>query len=180
VKNLLDEERTKAGETAKELDEGVWTATADPREPLVAPKRDSIPPYLNFAPIENAVDRLTRAAAAYEVALGRAKARGDTAFAGTSVTAVNVALLKVERALTDARGLPGRTWFVHQLYAPGFYTGYGVKTLPAVREAIEQKQFGAIDESVTRLGAAINAAAGVVEGAARGLGGATTGVSTGG
>ncbi|MFL5560734.1 MAG: M28 family metallopeptidase [Gemmatimonadaceae bacterium] len=180
VKELLDNERSKATETGKELDEGVYAAIGDPREPEVAPKRDSIPPYLNFAPIENATDRLARAAAAYEAALGRGigATAGETAAVGAGdekgpssgltaaqETAVNAALLKVERALTDAKGLPGRPWFTHQLYAPGFYTGYGVKTLPAVREAIEQKQYAGIDESVTRLAAAINAAAGVVEGA---------------
>ncbi|NUQ21266.1 MAG: M28 family peptidase [Gemmatimonadaceae bacterium] len=186
VKQLLDDSRASAQETARELDEGVYAAVADPREPEVAPKRDSVPPYLNFAPIENATDRLARAAAAYERALGRAgvaggasatlAASGATDGIGASsgltaaqMDAVNDALLKVERALTDARGLPGRPWFTHQLYAPGFYTGYGVKTLPAVREAIEQKQFGGIDQSVDRLAAAINAAAGVVEGAGASL-----------
>ena len=185
VKALLDESRASAMETARELDEGVYAAVADPREPEVAPRRDSIPPYLNFAPIENATDRLARAAAAYEKALGGAGVAGSGATLAASsaadgngassgltagqMDAVNAALLKVERALTDARGLPGRPWFTHQLYAPGFYTGYGVKTLPAVREAIEQKQFGGIDQSVERLAAAINAAAGVVEGAAAAL-----------
>ena len=86
--------------------------------------------------------------------------------AGAAMREVNAELIKVERALTDAKGLPGRPWFVHQLYAPGFYTGYGVKTMPSVREAIEQKQFGGIDDSMTRLGAAIGNAAKVIEGAA--------------
>jgi N-acetylated-alpha-linked acidic dipeptidase len=181
VKDLLESARSKATETGRELDEGVYAATDDPHEREVAPKRDSIPAYINFAPIDNATDRLARAAAAYEAALGKSfggtagasaaagSGAGDQSGASSGLTAaqeaaVNAALLKVERALTDARGLPGRPWFTHQLYAPGFYTGYGVKTLPAVREAIEQKQYGGIDESVGRLAAAINSAAGVVEG----------------
>ncbi|MDH3530425.1 MAG: folate hydrolase, partial [Acidobacteriota bacterium] len=54
---------------------------------------------------------------------------------------LDLALYKTERALTSETGLPGRDWFRHQIYAPGFYTGYGVKTLPAVREAIEQRDW---------------------------------------
>ncbi|HET9003959.1 MAG TPA: transferrin receptor-like dimerization domain-containing protein, partial [Gemmatimonadaceae bacterium] len=165
VKTLLSDEQAKARETAMALDEGVYTATSDPHEPTGAPKRDSVPPYLNFAPLDNAVDALTRAATRYEAALGRAKDRGDTVLAGSAMREVNAELIRVERALTDAKGLPGRPWFVHQLYAPGFYTGYGVKTMPSVREAIEQKQFGGIDDSMTRLGGAIGNAARVIESA---------------
>jgi N-acetylated-alpha-linked acidic dipeptidase len=171
VKTLLGDEQAKARETAMAIDEGVYTATSDPHEPTVAPKRDSIPPYLNFAPLDNAVDALTRAAGRYETALGKATARGDTVLASQATASVNAELIKVERALTDAKGLPGRPWFVHQLYAPGFYTGYGVKTMPSVREAIEQKQFNGIDDSMTRLGAAIGNAAKVIESAAALLGG---------
>ena len=171
VKTLLSDEQAKARETATAIDEGVYSATSDPHEPTIAPKRDSIPPYLNFAPLDNAVDALTRAAGRYETALGRAKERGDTVLASQSTAAVNAELIKVERALTDAKGLPGRPWFTHQLYAPGFYTGYGVKTMPSVREAIEQKQFNGIDDSMTRLGGAIGNAARVIESAAALLGG---------
>jgi N-acetylated-alpha-linked acidic dipeptidase len=171
VKTLLSDEQAKARETAMALDEGVYAATSDPHEPTVAPKRDSVPPYLNFAPLDNAVDALTRAASRYEAALGRARERGDTVLAAASMRDVNAELIKVERALTDAKGLPGRPWFVHQLYAPGFYTGYGVKTMPSVREAIEQKQFNGIDDSMARLGGAIGNAARVIESAAALLGG---------
>ena len=166
VKALLADEQAKARETAMAIDEGVYAATSDPHEPTIAPKRDSIPPYLNFAPLDNAVDALTRAASRYEAALGRAKERGDTVLAASAMRDVNAELIRVERALTDAKGLPGRPWFVHQLYAPGFYTGYGVKTMPSVREAIEQKQFNGIDDSMTRLGASIGNAARVIESAA--------------
>ncbi len=71
--------------------------------------------------------------------------------------------------LTDQRGLPMRPWFQHLLYAPGFYTGYGVKTIPAVREAIEQKKFGDVDEAVTRVAAVVNAEAALVSSAAAAL-----------
>ena len=63
-----------------------------------------------------------------------------------------------------------RPWFQHLLYAPGFYTGYGVKTVPAVREAIEQKKYGDVDEAMTRVAAVVNAEAALVERAASALG----------
>ena len=63
-----------------------------------------------------------------------------------------------------------RPWFQHLLYAPGFYTGYGVKTVPAVREAIEQKKYGDVDEAMTRVAAVVNAEAALVEQAASALG----------
>ncbi len=172
LKTLLADEQAKARETAIALDEGVYSATDDPQLPTVAPKRDAIPPYLNFAPLDNAVDALSNAARRYEEAYDRARARGDTVLASQSKSGVNGELIKVEHALTDSKGLPGRPWFVHQLYAPGFYTGYGVKTMPSVREAIEQKQFAGIDDSVARLGAAIGNAAKVIDRAAMMLAGA--------
>ncbi len=64
----------------------------------------------------------------------------------------NARLIAVERALTLKEGLPNRPWFKHQIYAPGFYTGYGVKTLPAVRESIEQKQWTLAEEEIGKVG----------------------------
>jgi N-acetylated-alpha-linked acidic dipeptidase len=61
--------------------------------------------------------------------------------AAASLTDVNKLLIESERKLTNSEGLPNRPWFKHQIYAPGFYTGYAAKTMPAVREAIEQKQW---------------------------------------
>ena len=61
---------------------------------------------------------------------------------------MNKLLIESERRLTNSEGLPNRPWFKHQLYAPGFYTGYAVKTVPAVREAIESKQWRLADESI--------------------------------
>jgi N-acetylated-alpha-linked acidic dipeptidase len=68
---------------------------------------------------------------------------------------LNLSLIRSERVLTDARGLPNRPWFEHVLYAPGFYTGYGVKTIPGVREAIEQRKWAEANEQMVRAAAAI-------------------------
>jgi N-acetylated-alpha-linked acidic dipeptidase len=82
----------------------------------------------------------------------------DQAFAaadGSGPAEVNLDLIRSERLLTDERGLPNRPWFKHLLYAPGFYTGYGVKTIPGVREAIEQKKWSEADEQINRVSAAL-------------------------
>jgi N-acetylated-alpha-linked acidic dipeptidase len=98
--------------------------------------------------MENAVDSLTRSAAEYRKALDQVNANGGAVLASASVAEVNKLLMETERKLTNTDGLPNRPWFKHQLYAPGFYTGYGVKTVPAVREAIELKKWKQADEAI--------------------------------
>jgi N-acetylated-alpha-linked acidic dipeptidase len=165
VEKLLDDERDETAERNRQLEEGVFTATADPRERSVAPPRQDPAPHLDFAPLQNAIDALTHAAERYERTFGRAQA-GGTAFASPQAAGLNAMLIKTERALLVADGLPRRPWFHHAIYAPGFYTGYGVKTLPGIREAIEQRDWKEADVQITRAAAAISAAAGVVDRAA--------------
>jgi N-acetylated-alpha-linked acidic dipeptidase len=165
VEKLLQDKQEETAERNRELDEGLFTATADPRERSVAPPRQDPPPHLDFAPLENAVDALTRSAERYEKAYGRAQSSG-TAFAQPGAAALNTALVQAERALTIAAGLPRRPWFRHAIYAPGFYTGYGVKTLPGVREAIEQRSWKEGDAQIQLAAGAITAEAALLERAA--------------
>jgi len=169
VEKLAKDKQDEIRERNRELDEGLFTATADPREPDVPPAHEELPPYLNFAPLDNATDALTRAAERYEKALGRAQAGGGAALARPDAQIVNAALLRSERALTSAAGLPRRPWYRHEVYAPGFYTGYGVKTLPGVREAIEQKSWAEGDAQVGATGKALQAMADVINRAAEQL-----------
>ena len=131
-------------ERNKQLEEGVFAAIADPKKVLVPPKVEEAPPFLNFAPLRNGLEALQRSAERYQKALAQA------APAQRPVDGVNRKLAQAERALTLPDGLPGRPWFKHQIYAPGAYTGYAVKTMPGVREAIEQKQWHAADEQIAR------------------------------
>jgi N-acetylated-alpha-linked acidic dipeptidase len=145
VKKLADTMRTEIKERNGDIADGVYKAVADPKKVSVPPSVEPVPPYFNFAPLDQASDDLTAAAAEYE-----------KAFAAHSTTsAVNASLIQIEHALVDPAGLPNRPWFQNMVYAPGFYTGYGVKTLPAVREAIEQKQWGLVDTQIARTAAAI-------------------------
>ena len=147
LKTLATDKRDEIKERNREISEGVYDALKDPKKTLVPPKTEDVPPYLNFAPLEQASDDLTEAAQAYDKA-------GEAA-EGNSPAGLNSDLVRSERLLTDPRGLPNRPWFEHVLYAPGFYTGYGVKTIPGVREAIEQKQWTEADEQIQRAAAAL-------------------------
>jgi N-acetylated-alpha-linked acidic dipeptidase len=148
LKTMSQKMQDDVGERNREIEEGVFKAIDDPKQRMVEPAVETIPPHLNFAPLENAVDAVTRSAGEYRKALDQLNANSGTALARASVAAVNRLLIESERKLTTAEGLPNRPWFKHQLYAPGFYTGYAVKTMPAVREAIELKQWKQADEGI--------------------------------
>jgi N-acetylated-alpha-linked acidic dipeptidase len=171
LQKLLDKERNDALELNREIDEGTYAAIQDPREPMVIPGKKEVPPHLSFAPLQNGADALSKSASRYADALKAARQSGDSVFANASLREVNALLLQSERRLTDERGLPNRPWYKHQLYAPGYYTGYGVKTMPAVREAIEQHHFAEADSSIVRLGSVLDAEAALVDSAASALGG---------
>ena len=147
-------------ERNREIEEGVFSATSDPRRPTLPPSAEAVPPFLNFAPLENGAAALSKSAERYEKALAKAT------LAGRNLASLNAKLIQMERGLTDPAGLPRRPWFRHQLYAPGFYTGYGVKTIPAVREAIEQKQWAEAETQIARVGKVLQNEARMVDAAA--------------
>jgi N-acetylated-alpha-linked acidic dipeptidase len=148
LKALSQKMRDDITERNREIEEGVFSATNDPRTPLVAPPAEAVPTHLNFAPLDDAVDALARSTAEYHKAFERANADGGAALASSSLADVNQLLIQSERKLLTTEGLPNRPWFKHQIYAPGFYTGYAVKTIPAVREAIESKQWKQADTAI--------------------------------
>ncbi len=166
VKKLATDTRDSIAERNRQIDEGVFTATADPRETSVPPSKEEVPRYLNFTSLDNAQDAVTRAADRYAKALTKAQAGDGSALAKPEARALNATLLQTERALTSPAGLPRRAWYRHLIYAPGFYTGYGVKTLPGVREAIEQKHWQEADEQIDVVSKTLGAAADVINRAA--------------
>jgi N-acetylated-alpha-linked acidic dipeptidase len=174
LKALSQKAQDDIRERNKEIDEGVFKATNDPRRPLTPPPVEAIPPHLNFAPMENGVDALTRSATEYRKALEQANANGGAALASASLAEVNKMLIDSERKFTNIEGLPNRPWFKHQLYAPGFYTGYAVKTVPAVREAIELKQWKQADDSIIVVARVLQDEAALISSAAAKLTAATT------
>ncbi len=169
LEKLLADKQEEIRERNQEIDEGMFKATFDPRRPTVAPMREEVPPHLNFAPMQNAADSLTRSAKHYQEALAQKQASlGDDAVAA-KLGALNRELIESERRLTNADGLPRRSWYKHLLYAPGVYSGYGVKTVPGVREGIEQKRYAEAEQEIVRVSKALENESALIESAAREL-----------
>jgi N-acetylated-alpha-linked acidic dipeptidase len=153
LKRLLEKRQGDVREQNQRIDDGVFAATNDPRRPLQPIKLELMPPAFNFAPLDNTANALIDAAQRYKKAADRARDK----FAGNAAALerVNTRLMQSERVLLDPNGLPKREWFRHLLYAPGFYTGYAVKTMPGVREGLEQKEYATIDVEVQKLAQAL-------------------------
>jgi N-acetylated-alpha-linked acidic dipeptidase len=160
VKALLESRRKQAEEIRQNLNDGVYQAANDPRNPTVAPPAEEIPPYLNFAPLDNAANALSQAAAHYSKALAGAQGKP---LPQDRVNTLNQNLALAERKLISGQGLPRRPWMQHVLYAPGWYTGYSVKTLPGVREAIEQGRYPEADEQIAQAARALQDEAAWIE-----------------
>jgi N-acetylated-alpha-linked acidic dipeptidase len=167
VQTLADTRRKDTEERSLQLEENLPWAVADPRKPWVAPKAEPPVPHFDFSPLQNASDALTAAAGAYARAFDAAFAAGAARPSRDRLARVNAALRGFEAALTDADGLPGRPWYRNFVYAPGAYTGYSVKTLPAVREAIEQKKWDQVNPAAAKTGAVLEKAAEQVRTAAK-------------
>jgi N-acetylated-alpha-linked acidic dipeptidase len=166
LKTLSQKMHDDIVERNREIEEGVFNATNDPKKPLVPPAVETIPPHLNFAPLDNAVDAVTRSAADYRKAMEHANTNGGAALASASLADVNHLLIESERKLTTPEGLSNRPWFKHQIYAPGFYTGYAAKTMPAVRESIEQKQWKQADDAIVVISRVLQDEAALISSAA--------------
>jgi N-acetylated-alpha-linked acidic dipeptidase len=170
IERLAQTQRSDILERNREIDDGVFAATNDPRRPIVPPAKEPVPPFLNLAPLRNGLAVLERASEQYEKTLGHAMEGDGAGLARASMPAVNAQLIAVERTLTLPDGLPGRPWYRNQIYAPGLYTGYGVKTLPGVRESIEEKQWKLAEEQAVRVGKVLENAGEKIQSAAAAIG----------
>ncbi len=108
---------------------------ADPAKPEKLPIRKVEVPFIDFSALQNSLVKLESSATTLSDKIATGK------IASTSLKALNEALFTAEQNLLTTTGLPRRPWYKHTIYAPGFYTGYGVKTMPGVREAIEQRDW---------------------------------------
>ena len=152
IQKLAQTQRAGIIEKNREIEEGVFSASDDPKHKTVPPPAEAVPPFLDLAPLQNGLAALQTASARYDKAFEHARENGGSIPARISLQALNADLIAVERSLTLPDGLPARAWFQNQIYAPGLYTGYGVKTLPGVRESIEQKQWKLAQEQIARVG----------------------------
>ena len=163
LKTLLKNKQDEIRDRNQDIDNGVYSAVSDPRRPTVAPPKEEVPPFLNFAPLDNALSALDRSAQRYTRAV---KAFTNSNASTQSLQALNGKLLLAERKLLNDGGLPRRPWYRHLIYAPGFYTGYGAKTLPGVREGIEEKRYQEAEKEITRVAQALEDYAAAVDSAA--------------
>jgi len=139
LKELADDMRTQTEKTNQMIKNGIYAAALDPTKTLGPPAVEEPVPHFNFAPLENALGRLQTAASGFDVAANEST---------TTSAEINQLLYTSERLLTRDTGLEGRSWYKHHIYAPGFYTGYGVKTIPGVREAIEQREYDVVEPQI--------------------------------
>jgi N-acetylated-alpha-linked acidic dipeptidase len=151
VKALIDSRRKQDEKRAGLLSGNAFALASDPLAPVAAPAAEAPTPVIALAALENAVARLEASARAYDAAYA---AKG-AALAPATRAKLNAALLGIDQALLIPEGLPGRSWYKHALYAPGRFTGYGAKTLPGVREAVEERRFGDANLYAGRTAAAI-------------------------
>ena len=162
LEKLLKDKQDEFTERNLELQEGIFTATADPRKPSVPPAAEIVPPYMNFAPMKNAIDLLKKSSERYSKALSDWQAKGSPALPQQSLQQLNADVLKISRLFLNEKGLPERPWFKNQIYAPGAYTGYGAKPIAAVREYMDEKKWKEADGQIPQVAQVIqNAAAGI-------------------
>ena len=153
VKKLATDQREKAEKQAALLRDHAFTLDADPTKPFGDPTVLKSVPKFDFSPLDSAVTRLTKSARAYDDAL----ARNGSALSADRLAKLQSLMQNIDQTLTADVGLPGRPWFKNLIYAPGTLTGYGTKTLPGVREGIEQERFDDATRYITLTAGVLNA-----------------------
>jgi N-acetylated-alpha-linked acidic dipeptidase len=166
LEKLLKDKQDEFTERNQQLKEGVFAATIDPRRPLSPPPAEVIPPYMNFAPMKNAIGSLKKSAEHFSQALASYGAKGSPGLPEKSLTLINADLRHVSRLFLDQKGLPERPWFKNQIYAPGAYTGYGAKPIAAVREYMDEKKWIEAEAQIPRVSKVIDSVAAGIDKAA--------------
>jgi N-acetylated-alpha-linked acidic dipeptidase len=154
LRRLADGMRARSAERNALIAADAFRLAADPRHTYVAPPPEDTVPYFDFAALANAQVRLKESARRADAALARLAAAGGAADPAARA-ALERATVTLEQTLLAGAGLPGRPWYRHTIYAPGLLTGYGVKTLPGVREAIEQRRWAEAAEYIGITAAAL-------------------------
>jgi N-acetylated-alpha-linked acidic dipeptidase len=143
LKSLQDNTRIETELENTLIKDKLYDLAKDPTKKEQSPKQKETPPYLNFSVLENAMAQLKTSSEELQKLYS-----SSTQLPADKQKELNELLSKVERSLINEKGLPRRSWYKHQIYAPGFYTGYGVKTLPGIREAIEQRNWKEAQENI--------------------------------
>lgn len=162
--SLLENMREETEVENQMITEKRFLYGSDPVEKYVSPKAKEPVPYLNWSSLQNAMSKL-------EILSGQlTKLYDSIPNTETPLDKLNKILFQSEQKLLSEKGLPRRPWFRHTIYAPGFYSGYGVKTLPGIREAIEQKNWSEAQEQIEITARAVESYTSQIEEAARLIG----------
>ena len=151
LKVLLETSRNETETENKLIQDKLYDLAKDPKKGFQSPKAKDAVPFLNFSSLENAMADLKTKAEEFQKLYS-----GSTQLSLDKQKELNEILFKVERALINEKGLPRRSWYKHQIYAPGFYTGYGVKTLPGIREGIEERNWKEAQDNIEIVAKTIN------------------------
>ena len=147
---LLDNMRVSTELENRMVKDNYFTTAHDPKLKYIPPVAKGTVPYLNFSMLQNALQGLQKSAEAYS---GLVATKQPTA---AQLDKLNQTLYRAEQTLMVENGLPRRPWYRHAIYAPGYYTGYGVKTLPGIREAIEERNWKEAQEQIEIAAAALD------------------------
>jgi N-acetylated-alpha-linked acidic dipeptidase len=143
LKVSLDNTRIETEQENNMIQDKLFDIAKDPTKNFQSPKIKDAVPYLNFSNLENAIAQLKEASEKFQKQYSSA-----VQLPVDKQNELNEILYKLERSLINENGLPRRSWYKHQIYAPGYYTGYDVKTLPGIREAIEQRNWKEAQENI--------------------------------
>jgi N-acetylated-alpha-linked acidic dipeptidase len=153
VEKLADDRREAAATQAAMLKDRAFALAADPAKTSGEPTPLVEVPKFDFKPMDDAVARLKKSADAYDAAL----AKNGATLPPDRLAKLQAIMLTIDQTLAPETGLPGRTWYRNLIYAPGRFTGYGAKTLPGIREAIEDERFADATTYIKLTADALNA-----------------------
>ena len=159
VNKLADTTRDTASTQAKLLGSHAYELAADPTKPLKPPAPLAASPPMDFGALDAAVAKLKASSAAFDTALA---AKGES-LSKAQRARLDTVIRPLEQSLLRPEGLPGRPWYRQMIYAPGRFTGYGAKTLPGVREAIEERRFDDAQKYVVVTARAVTTYAGELD-----------------
>ena len=162
---LADRTREDTAARDKVIDSGQWRLALDPTKTDRVPERLAELAPVDFGPLDAASARLKASAARFQ------RLYASASLDAARKAALGRSVLGIDQTLMSAQGLPGRPWYRNMIYAPGTETGYGVKTLPAVREALEQRRFAELPADIAATAAVLNAYAGRLDTASAAAGG---------
>jgi N-acetylated-alpha-linked acidic dipeptidase len=165
LQKSLKDSQEQMRERNRQIEEGVFSATSDPKKTFVPPPVERVPIFMNFAPLQNGLETFEKSVNRYQRAIEQAQAKASDVLTRASIKNVNQSLLRIEQSFTSPDGLPDRPWFRHQIYAPGAYTGYDAKPIAAVREAMDKKDWEQADKQIPRIGQILETAAAAIDAA---------------